>query len=207
MFITLNRVFNTVYFGAVARAVFSKKLGTFSGHPICMSLAWFFLAEGIFAFRRKAPVAGDSKPSKPNPTWNELIDNHMTYMFMAFVLATVGASFVYVSKEEGGREHFLTIHGFAGGLVATFLLMDGISASISRNFTIGNRMTWAAHKLFGYALVASCWAISYLHIGNEDGYLFKAFAKREGDLTATIGQASFIMSALTLVAFLINQKI
>ena len=205
MLLTLNRVFNTVYFGAVARAVFSKKLGTFAGHPICMSLAWFFLTEGIFAFRkRKAPVADESKP---NLTWNKLIDNHMTYMFMAFVLATVGASFVYVSKEEGGREHFLTIHGFAGGLVTTFLVMDGISASISRNFKLGNRMTWTAHKLFGYALVASCWAVSYLHIGNEDGYLFKAFAKIEGDFTATIGQASFIMSALTLVAFLINRKI
>ena len=194
MLVKINRIFNTIYFGAVARAVFSQKLSTFSAHPICMSVAWFYVCEGVLAFRKsKEPDSMKKKVGR--------IDSHMSYMFIGMILAIVGSAFVYVSKEQSHMGHFLSIHGYAGFITVSLLAIDGVTASVTRNFNHGTKLSWTIHRLFGFFLILSIATISYLHIGHSEGYLVETFQKSV-EITPKIGRISFIMSCLSLAGSL-----
>lgn len=195
-FTTINRVFNSIYFGAVARTVLSKELNTFSGHPICMALCWFCICEGILSYRKSS-----LDPSRKRGR-SYLIENHMSFMFSAFVLALMGTTMVYVAKEKGDRPHFTTIHGFMGGIVASSLIFNSVSSSFVYNFKLGTKLSWTIHKLFGILLVWSAAGVSYLHVAHPDGYTLKDAT----DLTGDIGRYSFIFSIATLLGFIITGK-
>jgi hypothetical protein len=176
------RLSNLVYLGTVVATAYQNDSSLFSWHPFFMAFFWVIIGEGVVQMKQKKTYA------------------HKWLMLLASLSGLIGAAIMYQVKETKGSLHFQTTHGMYGGIICSLAFSQAVGAWMSLK-TIQMKAIWKIHATFGYILVGSLWYISWLHLGDTNGWFMNNKIVKESVLLMSLGRSSFIISAILTLLY------
>ncbi|ETV69367.1 hypothetical protein H257_14971 [Aphanomyces astaci] len=116
----------------------------FSWHPITLAVAYLLATPSALLAMSDRRVEGNHAKRTSLVQW------HAFMQAVSVVLASIGFTAIYVTKDNNSRPHFTTIHSWVGSAALALYYISFVLGALK---TFGNTWNWqwkdAAHRIFG----------------------------------------------------------